>query len=317
MKLIILIPAYNEEDAIGSVINKIPDDIFGIDEKEIVVINDGSSDNTASNSKGAGAQVFSHQENKGVGIAFRTGIEQSLIRKADLVVTIDGDGQFNPSDISELIKPVIKKEADFVTASRFLKKEFIPFNMPKIKIWGNKIVSRIVSFLVGKKFYDVTCGFRAYSKEAILNLNLFGDFTYTQETFLDLSFKQLKIKEIPIRVQYFSDRKSRVTKSLLKYIFQVFKIILKTLRDYKPLKFFGSIGIFIFLLGIFADVYIFIYFLKTGFFTPYKFLAFIGGFLNALGVGIFILGLVADMLLRLRKNQEKLLYYQKKKFYEN
>jgi len=315
MKLVILIPAYNEEDAIGSVISKIPDDIFGIDEREIIVIDDGSSDNTVRNSKEAGAQVFSHQENKGVGMAFRTGIEQAIIRKADLVVTIDGDGQFDPRDISKLINPVVKKEADFVTASRFLRKEFIPSNMPKIKILGNKMMSRVVSFLVGEKFYDVTCGFRAYSKEAILNLNLFGDFTYTQEAFLDLSFKKLKIKEVPIKVQYFSGRKSRVTRSLFKYIFQVFKIILRTFRDYKPLKFFGSIGFFIFLLGIFVDVYVFTYFFETGFFTPYKFLAFIGGFLNALGIGIFMLGLVANMFLRLRENQEKLLYYQKKNFY--
>ena len=316
MKLIIIIPAYNEEDSIKSVIKGIPQNIDGITGKEVIVIDDGSTDNTARVSREAGAFVVSHKENQGVGATFQTGIMEALKRGADIVVNIDGDGQFDSADISKLIEPILKNEADLVTGSRFINREFIPQNMPKIKICGNRMVSRVVSWLINKKFYDVTCGFRAYSKEAALNLNLFGKFTYTQETLLELSFKGLRVMEVPLKIQYFSERKSRVTKNLFNYIWQIFKIILRTFRDYKPLKFFGTIGFLIFLAGLCLDIFILMYHLETGSFTPYKSVAFMGGFLNAVGMGVFILGMVADMLLRIRMNQEKMLYFQKKKLYD-
>ena len=316
MKLIIIIPAYNEEDSIKSVIKGIPQNINGITEKEVIVIDDGSADNTRLAAEEAGVFVISHKENQGVGAVFQTGIREALKRGADIVVNIDGDGQFDSADIFKLIEPILKNEADLVTGSRFVSKEFIPKDMPKIKIWGNKMLSMVISWLINKRFYDVTCGFRAYSKEAALNLNLFGKFTYTQETFLELSFKGLRVMEVPLKVQYFPKRKSRMTQNLLSYIWQIFKIILRTFRDYKPLKFFGTIGFLIFLAGLCLDIFILMYYLETGSFTPYKSVAFMGGFLNAMGMGIFILGLVADMLLRIRMNQEKMLYFQKKKLYD-
>ena len=317
MKLIITILAYNEGRNIGDVIRQIPQYIEGVDQKETIVVDDGSTDNTAQASKEAGALVISHKENKGVGIAFQTAIEESMKRKADIVVNIDGDGQFDSGDIPRIIAPLLQNEADLISGSRFIKGAVIPENMPKIKIWGNKMVSRVISCLTGKRFYDVTCGFRAYSKEALLSLSLFGKFTYTQEALLDLTFKDFKIKEIPIKVQYFPERVSRVTNNLLGYTWQILKIILRTFRDYKPLKFFGAIGVSVFLIGLVFDIFILIHYLKTSVFTPWQSFAFIGGFLNAVGLAIFILGLLADMLLRLRMIQERLLYYEKKRrFYQ-
>lgn len=317
MKLIITIPAYNEEKTIGRVIKGISQYIEGVDQKEIIVVNDGSTDDTVQVSREAGAFVVSHKEQKGVGTAFQMAVEESLRRKADIMVNIDGDGQFDPLNIPNLIAPLIKGEADMVSGSRFINKDFVPNNMPMIKLLGNKMVSMAVSCLTGKKFYDVTCGFRAYSKEALLNMNLFGKFTYTQETFLDLTFKGFKILEIPIKVQYFPDRISKLTNNLFYYIWQIFKIILRSFRDYRPLKFFGSIGFSIFLLGLGFDIFILVHYLNTGAFSPWQSFAFIGGFLNAVGLGIFILGLLADMLSSIRLNQEKLLYYEKKRrFYQ-
>lgn len=294
MKLVI-IPAYNEEKTISKVISQIPKGF------KIVVIDDGSTDNTAK----VKAKVISHKKNRGVGVAFQTGVKYALKSKADIMVTIDADGQFNPKDIPKLIKPILEDEADFVTASRY-------GNIPKLKLWGNKQMARIISWLIKEKFSDVSCGFRAYNREALLNLNLFGEFTYTQETFLDLSFKRLRIKEVPIKVKYFKDRKSRVYKNSFNYAINALKIILRTVRDYRPLKFFGSIGLSIFTAGFILDVWMLIYYLSAGGFTPYKVIGLTGITLNIIGFLIIILALLSDMLYRIRINLERIIYYNKK-----
>ena len=193
MKLVVMIPCLNEEKTIGGVIDQVPRQINSISELEILVIDDGSDDDTAEISKEHGATVVSHNRNMGVGKAFRTGISRALKMGADVVVNIDGDGQFNSKDIPKLIKPITTKKADFVTASRFKDDNLVP-KMPAIKKWGNRRIARLISLLTGKRFYDVSCGFRAYSKETALRMNLFGKFTYTQETFLDLAFKNLRIR---------------------------------------------------------------------------------------------------------------------------
>lgn len=315
MKLLVTIPAYNEEENIISVIKKIPSSLAGIEQIEILVVNDGSTDNTVEKVKEeTSAKIISHEKNKGVGAAFQNGINYALKGKFNIVVNIDADGQFEPADLPQLIAPILSNEADLVTASRFIKKEFVP-PMPKIKLWGNQQVACLISHLTGNKFYDVSCGFRAYNQEALLNLNLFGQFTYTQEVFLDLSFKNLRIKEVPIRVKYFGQRKSRVCRNILNYAFNILKIIFKTLRDYRPLKFFGWIGLIVFFIGVILTTFIIIFYFKTGGFTPYKAIGFAGIFLDVVGLGVLFLALVIDMFYRIRMNQEKLLYYEKRRRY--
>jgi len=191
LKLIILIPAFNEEVKIKEVIDKLPRNINGVDEINCVVIDDGSSDNTSNVAREAGAVIIKHAHNQGVGSAFISGIEYSLKNNADMVINIDADNQFEPDEIPKLIKPILEKQADFVSGNRFLNGR--PNNMPLIKYWGNKAMNKLISYIAGHKYNDVSCGFRAYSREALFNLNPFGKFTYTQETFLTLSFKGLRI----------------------------------------------------------------------------------------------------------------------------
>jgi len=314
MKLIIIIPAYNEEKTVGSVISEIPKGILRISEKEIIVIDDGSTDNTAKVAKEAGAEVISHPENRGVGAAFSTGVKEVLLRKADIMVSIDADNQFDPRDIPKLVQPILDNKADFVIGSRF-KKELLAPQMSKIKLFGNRLMAKFISWVCGQKFSDVSCGFRAYSKEALLNLNLFGRFTYTQEAILNLSFKDLKMLEVPVRVKYFPDRISFISGNLRKYVFNAMKIIFRTILDYKPLKIFGGIGIFIFLVGFIFDIWMLSIFFKTGQFTPYKYVGILGLTLNIFGMSLLVVGLIADMLNRIRLTQERALYYQKKKIY--
>ena len=243
---------------------------------------------------------------------FRQVVHEALKRNIDIMVTIDADGQFNPADIPQIIEPIINNSADCVTASRFFNKDLTPHNMGKIKIWGNKKVANMISWLTGQIFYDVSCGFRAYNKEALLNLNLFGNFTYTQETFLDLCIKGLRIKEVPIKVEYFSDRKSRVANNLIKYAFNILNIIMGSILYHKSFKFFAIPGIIFIITGTLFEIFLFLNKLITGAFTPFKIFGFIGGGLFMFGVLILIASLFINLIDRLKTNQEKMLYYLKK-----
>ena len=162
-KLVIIIPAYDEEKGIAAVLDRIPRAMTGIGEIDVVVVDDGSTDKTGAIAGEKGAEVISHPYNLGLGVSFRRGIERALERGADLIVNIDADGQFEPEDIPKLVEPIVRGEAEVVTASRFKSPGFAP-EMPRVKRLGNKFMSFIISRIVGQKFYDVSCGFMCFSK---------------------------------------------------------------------------------------------------------------------------------------------------------
>lgn len=306
-KVIVLIPALNEEEKIGEVIQAIPEFV-----DQVVVVNDGSTDNTAAVARKQGANVVSHMRNKGVGAAFQTGVQHALQSPFDILVNMDADGQFNPADIEHLIQPILNKEAHFVTASRFKDKALVPV-MPKIKYRGNQFMAWFISKITKQRFYDVSCGFRAYTRDTLLHLNLFGDFTYTQESFIDLVFKGQTIQEVPTKVRGTREfGKSRVASNLFRYGYQTLSIILRIYRDYKPFRLFGLMGLFSLLAGIGLGGFVFWHYLSTGFFTPYKWLAFAAGFFSLLGLLLLLLGFIMDTFSRMRHNQEEILYHLKK-----
>lgn len=309
--LAIIIPVYNEQDKIKTVVSSIPQHFEGIDIRYVVVVDDGSSDGTMSELAGLDVIIIKHKKNFGLGKTFRDGLKKALELGCDYMVNIDGDGQFDPQDISKLLAPIIGGKSDFVLASRFKDPNLIP-QMPRVKYWGNVAVAKIISWTLGEEYKDVSCGFRAYNREAMLRINLFGSFTYTQETILDLGSKGLRIEEVGVPVKYFKERKSRIASSILRYAWRSLKIILRTVRDYKPMKFFGILGTIFFSIGMLLEIGLVVFYYMTHTFSPFKFVGFIGAFLNILGVVIFFLGLIADMLYRIRMNQEELLYGQKK-----
>lgn len=315
MKLVIYMPALNEEEGISDVIQSLPKDIEGIEEVKVLVVDDGSTDDTAKIARSSGADVVSHGVNKGVGSAFQSAVQYALENGVDILVSIDADRQFNSDQIPQIIKPLLEDRADMVTGNRFEKG--IPENMPKSKYWGNEQMSKLISLISGQRFRDVSCGFRAYNREALMRLNLFGAFTYTQETILDMVFKGLRVVEFPVDVIYFKERKSRVAGSIVKYALRTSKIILKTLRDYKPMLFFGGMGGILIVIGLVMEIGLGIHFLLTGDFTPYKFIGFTGfGFL-VFGLLLVIVGLLADMFNRVRVNQERILYELKRERYDD
>lgn len=308
MKLVVLIPCFNEAKTIGQVIERIPKKIPGINTIEVLVVDDGSTDGSAKIAKKFKAEIVAHRKNEGLGVAFRTGIETALKLKADIIVNIDGDLQFDPQDIPQLVRPIIDGQADMVTATRFSDPAMVPENMSKAKKIGNLGFTKLISFLTGQKFTDTQCGFRAYSREAALRLTLFGKFTYTQEVFLDLINKGMKIVEVPIKVKYFKERKSAISGSLAKYGLRALVIIIRAFRDYKPLVFFGSFGLTIFGMGFLLSLFSLIYWIILHQTSPIRMYLFTGVFLLTFGFLMIMLGLIADMFKRLKQTQEAILY---------
>ncbi|MAP79608.1 MAG: hypothetical protein CL526_00840 [Aequorivita sp.] len=308
--LIIYFPAFNEDMTIFDVINSTKITFEGIDKLTHLVIDDGSIDNTVAQSLAANAQVISHKQNKGVGEAFQTAINYALKVNADVLVSFDADGQFYASDIEKIIKPILTKKAEFVLGCRFLDGK--PDKMSTIKYNGNLVVNSIISKICKFKIKDASCGFRAYSKTALLNLNLHGSFTYTHETILDLIDKGVDFEQIPISVRYFEGRKSRVASNLYQYGIKTSRIIFKCFKDYAPFYFFGRLALAVLALGLLMGGFVLWHWISSGFISPYKSIGIIGLVLVGMSLMLFTIALIADMLGRLRKNQERILYQLKK-----
>jgi glycosyltransferase involved in cell wall biosynthesis len=310
--LVVLIPAFNEQDTIASVIKKIPRKIPGVKKVTVLVVDDGSSDATPKVARQSGADaVISHNTNRGLGAAFRTGVNEGLAMGADIIVNIDADGQFNPLDIPALIGPILKNEADVVTCSRFKIKALEP-KMPFIKRFGNMLFTKTINGFTGSRFTDTQCGFRAYSREAALRANLFARFTYTQEVLIDLLQKGMRIKEVGCRVKGEREGESKVVRHWYTYGLRAMLIVLRTLRDYKPLQFFGSIGLALFLAGAISAFILWVRLLLIHKISPYTWVAYADVILIVLGFLLMILALIADMVDRQRKLEEEILYKIKK-----
>ncbi len=311
MKLIVVSICKDEAKTIGEVLDGIPQVIPGITEIEKWVIDDGSTDNTKGVASAHGAKVISDGASKRLAFRFREAVEMALSRGADVMVNIDGDLQFNPKDIPKLVEPITKDRADFVAADRFTDlsdgQRRRPKNMPKGKYLGNRVGSKVVSKLSKHNFRDVTCGFRAYNRNALYALNTDGTYTYTQESFQVLAMKRLRIISVPINVKYYPGRESRVVGSILHFIAISAISILRSYRDFAPLRFFGWLGFIPFLLGLISLAFFVGHYFVTGSFSPYKFLGFVGIYLITMGVIFWGLGAVADMLSRMLNNQEKII----------
>jgi len=316
VKLVVFSICKDEAGTIGRVLDGISEKINGINQIEKWVIDDGSSDKTAEVAAEHGANVLQDGDSKRLAFRFREAVETALSRGADIMVNIDGDMQFNPKDIPKLVEPIIKNQADFVAADRFSDKETgnyrRPSNMNRGKYYGNRVGARIVSKLSKHTFHDVTSGFRAYNRKALYALNTDGTYTYTQESFQVLAMKKLRILALPVDVTYHPGRKSKVVKNILHFIAISAVSILRSYRDFAPLRFFGWLGFIPFITGLGFVAFLLVHYFVAGQFSPYKFTGFVGVYLITLGIIFWALGLVADMLSRMLNNQEKILEHQKR-----
>lgn len=252
------IPAYNEEKNIPRLVKE----VFQYVDK-VIVCDDGSTDNTVQLAKNAGASTISHKKNAGKGAALRSLFEQAKKLEPDVVVTIDGDGQFLPKDIPKLISLIIEKNSDIVIGNRFIEKNQIP----SYRKFGNTVLDKITSAASELPFNDTQSGFRAYSKKALESINFLSKgFAADSEILVNASKHDLKISEVPVAVIY--DTGSRTsTKNPITHSSSVIGMLLELVAMKHPLFCLGLPGLVLVSIGIVYSVLVIAIFNETRFFS--------------------------------------------------
>ena len=300
-KLIIQIPCYNEEKTLGIALKALPRHIPGIDIVEWLIVNDGSVDNTVAVAKAHGVDhIVNFPTNRGLAKGFLAGLEASLKAGADIIVNTDADNQYCADDIPALIEPILKGEADMVIGTRpiWQTEHFSP-TKKLLQKFGSWVVRQVSNSSV----QDAPSGFRAISRSAAFQLNVFNQYTYTLETIIQAGSKGMKIASVPIRTNE-DLRPSRLVRSIRSYVWRSGTTILRFFMLYQPLKFFLILGSLPFgtgfLLGIRWLVFFFMGSERTR--LPSLILAAI---LISIGFQLWMIGLVADLLAANRKLAEE------------
>lgn len=246
MKLVIQIPCYNEEKSLPITLNDLPKHIDGIDEIEVLIIDDGSKDRTVEVAKELGVNNFVEMpHNSGLAKAFVAGINKALEIGADIVVNTDADNQYCAADIEKLIKPILAGEADIVIGSRPVSEieHFSP-----LKKLLQKLGSGVMRLISSTKVEDAPSGFRAFSRNAAMQLNVFDNYTYTLETIIQAKAKGLILKCVPIRVNP-DLRKSKLVRNMFDYIRRSMFTMIRMFIIYRPFRFFAILAGMFFLVG--------------------------------------------------------------------
>jgi glycosyltransferase involved in cell wall biosynthesis len=292
LKLIVQIPCYNEERTLPQTIADIPRQIPGVDSVEILVIDDGSRDRTAEVAREQGADhVVRNKRNFGLARTFRKGMESCLLLGADIVVNTDGDNQYCGADIPRLIGPILRGEADIVIGDRETHK--IPHfsGMKKFLQWlGSGIVRRLAGIWVP----DTVSGFRAFSREAAIRLNIVSSFSYTIETVIQAGRRNLTVRAIPVRTNP-QTRESHLSSSLPVFIRNSGTTMVRMYAMYEPLKVFFYIGAVFVALGLVPVLrFLYFYFAEGG--EGHVQSLVLASLLVLIGVMAFLAGLVADLI---------------------
>ena len=292
MKLIVQIPCYNEEQTLPETVMAIPSQIRGVDNVEILVIDDGSSDNTIDVAKDIGVDhIVKNTCNKGLARTFLLGLDASLRLGADIIVNTDGDGQYKGEDIPKLIDPILKGEADIVIGDRQTEK-MPDFSVTKKKL--QKYGSMVVRLLSGTDVPDAVSGFRAFSRDAAMQMNIVSPFSYTIETVIQAGKKQLAVTSVPIGTNP-KTRESRLFKSIPHFIERSVTTMVRMYTMYQPLRVFFYIGCFCIFCGLIPSIrFLFYYFMGQGGGKIQSLI--LAAVLFLIGFQALMIGLVADVI---------------------
>ena len=293
MKLIVQIPCYNEEHTLAQTVADIPRTIEGINEVEILVIDDGSSDRTVEVAHSAGVDHVIHNNvNRGLARTFREGLDACLRLGADIIVNTDGDNQYAGQDIPKLIKPILDGKADLVIGDRQISK--IPHFSPIKKFFqrlGSSIVRRLSG---GLRVPDVVSGFRAISREGAFSINIISSFSYTIEMLIQAGNKKMAVISVPVRTNKVA-RKSRLFKSIPSFIIKSGTTVVRMFTMYKPLQIFFIIGSVFTIIGIIPLVrFLIFYFSGDG--AGHIQSLVLGGTFIVIGFITFLIAIVADLI---------------------
>lgn len=312
MKLIIQIPCYNEAETLEVALNDLPKHIDGIDEIEYLIINDGSKDNTVEVAKRWGVNyVVNFRRNKGLAMGFMAGMDACLRNNADIIVNTDADNQYAGSDIEKLVRPIINGETDIVIGERPIDttEHFSPLKK-KLQHFGSFVVRKASK----SDIPDAPSGFRAYSREAAMRLNVVNEYTYTLETIVQAGRTKIAQTSVPIKTNP-ELRESRLFNSMFGYVKKSMLTILRALMMYKPMRFFNIIGGIIFGLGVLLGIRYLVYFaMGNG-----------GGHIQSLiltsilifmGFQTILIGLLSDLIASNRKLLEDVQYHVRKLDYD-
>ena len=239
-RLVALIPALNEQETIGRVVSQIPRRMPGISRVEVLVIDDGSDDLTAERALAAGAdQVVRNPGNRGLAATFNRGVTEALSRGADIVVTLDADGQHDPSAIPRVIAPIVAGTADLVVAARPLSDAS---QGSPVRRAGNRIGSQIARRFLNVPLSDVTSGYRAFSREALTHVHVSSGFTYTLETLIQAATKRLRMTEVTVPAHRRMVGTSRMTHSIVRYVGRTGNQAFRASLHANPLALFGRLA---------------------------------------------------------------------------
>jgi glycosyltransferase involved in cell wall biosynthesis len=308
VKLFVQIPCLNEEETLPSVIHDIPRYIQGIDEVKILVIDDGSHDRTAQVAYMEGADYVLHLPyTQGLARAFSAGINRCLELGADIIVNTDGDHQYEGKDIPKLIQPILEGRADIVIGNRQVR-TLVHFSIFKKTL--QKLGSRTVGLLSSIRVPDATSGFRAYSREAALRLNVFSKFTYTLETIIQAGKNQIAVAHVPIQANG-PRRQSRLFTNIPTYVKRSIATILRVYALYEPLRTLFYLGGIVLSIGM-VGVLRFLVFWLIGDGNGHVQSLIISAVLVILGFQVWVVAIVADLISVNRRLSEEILYTLKK-----
>ncbi len=313
MKLIIQIPCYNEAETLAVTINDLPRHIDGIDDIEYLIINDGSTDNTVQCAKELGVHhIVSFTHNRGLAKGFMAGIDACLRLGADIIVNTDADNQYSGHDIEKLVRPLLEGKATMVIGNR--RTDTIQHFSP-LKKRLQKLGSGVVRKASGTDVIDTTSGFRSYTREAAMRLNVLSDYTYTLETIITAGADKSKILSVDIDTNP-ELRKSRLFKSMWGYIKRSSGTIIRNYVMRKPLKTFLSIAA-VFLAAALALGIRFIVYMCLGEGNGHVQSLVLTAILAIIGIQMGIFGLIADAISGCRKVMDETLFHVKRIEYNN
>lgn len=312
MKLIIQIPCYNEAQTLEIALNDLPKSIEGIDKIEYLIINDGSQDNTVEVAKKWGVHyVVNFKRNKGLAKGFMAGLDACLRNGADIIVNTDADNQYCGEDIEKLVRPILDGHSDIVIGERPIDntEHFSPLKK-KLQHFGSWVVRKASKTNIP----DAPSGFRAYSRESAMRMNVINEYTYTLETIVQAGRNKMACTSVPIRTNG-ELRPSRLFSSMFGYVKKSMLTIIRAFMMYRPLYFFTLIGSVLSLIGIAIGIRFVYYFVLDGGRGHTQSLI-LASMMIILGVMTGIVGLQADIISANRKLLEDIQYHVRKIDYD-
>lgn len=292
MKLIVQIPCYNEEHTLPETVADIPRQIKGIDKVELLIIDDGSTDRTIDVAKELGVDhIIRNKKNLGLARTFRKGMDECLQRGADIIVNTDGDNQYYGGDIPKLVEPIVNGMADIVVGDR--QTSTIP-HFSFVKKLLQKLGSATVRRLSGTDVPDTVSGFRAFSREAAIRINIVSPFSYTIETIIQAGKKHMAVASVPINTNP-KTRESRLFKSIPKFIERQLSSMIRMYLMYQPLRFFFYIGLTLTFIGLIPIArFLVYYFLGDG--SGHIQSLLLGSVILLMGFVTFVMAILADLI---------------------